>query len=298
LSNINRLKLALGISLFILVMEVIGGLVSHSLALLSDAGHVLTDAFALGLSLIALTISQRPSDFRATFGYQRLGMLAAVINGSTLLIIAVYIFYEAVKRFMNPVEVDAPVMITVAVLGLIGNGVMALILGKGHQDLNIKSAWLHIIGDLLASVGVVVAAVVIYFTGLRIADPIAGALVGILILIGGIRVVRDALWVFLEFVPSGIDVREITKRVSEIPGVQGIHDVHLWAISHGTPAFSAHIWINDQRLSEADSLRKKIEEILKEYGIVHTVLQLECAECAQNGLFCQVRIRDEHRHSH
>lgn len=298
MNNERRLLWALIISLVILIGEVIGGLISNSLALLSDAGHVLTDAFAIALSLLAAVVSRRPSDYRATYGYQRIGLLAAIINGLSLLAVAGYIFYESYHRFLSPPEIKASLMLTVAIAGLIGNGIMALILSRGHHDLNIKSAWLHIMGDLLASVGVVIAGVVIYYTGFRYADPIASFIVGLLVLAGGIRVVRDALWVFLELVPSGFDVQEITKTILDVPGVQGVHDIHLWSISHGRPAFSAHIWVSDQRLSEADEIRKEIERRLTEMGIVHTVLQLECAECEQNGLYCQIKSEDEGYHHH
>lgn len=298
LSKEKRLSLALTVSVLILIAEIIGGIISNSLALLSDAGHVLTDSLAITLSLIAAVIARRPSDFRATFGYQRIGLLAAFINGASLLLIAGYIFIETYRRFLSPPEVNAPIMLAVSAGGLLGNLVMAGILSKGHHDLNIKSAWLHIIGDLLASVGVVIAGVIIYFTGYRLADPIVGMIVGALVLFGGIRVVKESLWVFLELVPSGYSVEEISKAVLEIPEVQGIHDLHLWSISHGTPAFSAHLWIPDQKLSEADSIRERVEDKLSGFGIKHTVLQLECAECENNGLYCQVRADDEGHHHH
>lgn len=294
----KKLFLALLISIFILIVEVVGGVISNSLALLSDAGHVLTDSFAIGLSLIASMISRRPSDFRATYGYQRIGLLAAVINGVSLLAIAGYIFFESYQRFISPPEINTRLMLTVAVGGLTGNALMALILSKGHHDLNIKSAWLHILGDLLASVGVVTAGIVIYFTGLRVADPVAGFIVGVLVLAGGVRVVKDSLWVFLELVPVEYDVEKISRKIEEIEEVQGIHDVHLWSISHGTPAFSAHIWISDRRLSEADEIRGRIENKLREIGIHHMVLQIECAECERNGLYCQVRTETVSHHEH
>lgn len=296
LTNERRLALALGISVIILVVEVVGGVLSNSLALLSDAGHVVTDSFAITLSLIAAKISRRPSDFRATFGYQRIGLLAAIANGVSLLGIAVYIFYETYKRFMSPPAIDAGLMLAVSVGGLLGNGVMALVLSKGHHDLNIKSAWLHILGDLLASFGVVVAGVVIYFTGFRLADPMAGVAVGLLILLGGVRVVREALWVFLELVPAGYDIEQISRTILDVPEVKGVHDLHLWSISHGTAAFSAHVWVHDCRLSQVDRIRSQIERKLDQLGIHHTVLQLECAECENNDLYCQVQPDPSHRH--
>lgn len=296
MSKEKRLGLALSISLFILIAEIIGGIMSNSLALLSDAGHVLTDSFAIALSLIAAMIGRKPSDFRATYGYQRIGLLAAIANGISLLGISLYIFYETYQRFTSPPEINAPLMLAVAVGGLIGNGVMAFILSKGHHDLNIKSAWLHILGDILASFGVVIAGVIIYYTGFRLADPLAGIVVGLLILVGGVRVVKEAIWVFLELVPAGFNIDDISKAITDIPHVKGIHDLHLWSISHGTAAFSAHVWIHDQQLSDADSIRAEIEKKLEEIGIHHTVLQMECAECENNELYCQIKTEPEHHH--
>jgi cobalt-zinc-cadmium efflux system protein len=172
----KRLLLSLLVTIGILFGEVIGGIVSHSLALLSDAGHVLTDAFALGLSLVALLIMKRPSDHRATYGYQRIGLIAALVNGISLVVIALFIFIEAYKRYYSPPEINTPVMLAIAVAGLAGNLVMAWILGHKHEDLNIKSVWLHVLGDTISSVGVIAAGLVIQYTGWVLADTIASAL--------------------------------------------------------------------------------------------------------------------------
>jgi len=184
-SNEKRLILALAVTFVVLVAEVIGGLLANSLALLSDAAHVLTDVFALGLSLIALVIAKRPSDYRATYGYQRIGILAALINGSSLVLISVFIFREAYHRFFSPPDVNPDVMLLIASGGLIGNIVMILILGKGHTDLNIKSAWLHVWGDMMTSIGVIIAGLVIKFTGWHLADTLASGIVGCIIIVGG-----------------------------------------------------------------------------------------------------------------
>src|SRR5512139_1921168 len=178
LTSEKRLFLTLSITLFILLAEVVGGLLSNSLALLSDAGHVLTDAFALGLSLIASRISKRPSDYRATYGYQRVGLLAAVINGLSLLMIAAFIFYESYKRLMSPPQIDVSLMLLIAGFGLAGNLAMALIIGTEHEDLNIRSAWLHVLGDTLSSLGVIISGLIIHFTHWVYADPVASALIG------------------------------------------------------------------------------------------------------------------------
>ena len=295
-SHERRLMWAIVVTLIVLVGEAVGGLVSNSLALLSDAGHVLTDVFALGLSLIAVYIGKRPSDYRATYGYQRIGILAALINGSTLIVISVFIFVEAYRRFLSPPGINSDVMLFVAVGGLVGNIIMARILGGGHKDLNIKSARLHVLGDMVTSAGVIVAGLLIKSTGWHLADPIASGLVGIVIIIGGSRVIKEALWVFLELSPLGFHAEDISRMICGMQNVLGVHDVHVWSIGHGVPAFSAHVLLNDRRISETDVIRREIEEKLAGLGIRHTVLQMECAECQTNGLFCQVGDVEEAYH--
>ncbi len=289
---------AIGVTLIVLVGEVVGGLVSNSLALLSDAGHILTDVFALALSLIAVFIGRRPSDYRATYGYQRIGILAALINGSTLVVISVFIFMETYRRFFSPPQINSGVMLVVAAGGLVGNIVMARILGSGHKDLNIKSAWLHVLGDMITSVGVIVAGLLIRYTGWRLADPIASGVVGVVIIIGGSRVIKEALWVFLELSPLDLHAEDISRMICGMEHVLGVHDVHVWSIGHGVPAFSAHVFINDRRVSETDAIRREIEEKLEHLGIRHTVLQMECAECQINGLYCQIGGAEESFHHH
>ncbi len=286
------------VTFIILAGEVIGGLLSNSLALLSDAGHVLTDAFALGLSLIALNISRRPSDYRATYGYQRIGILAALINGCSLVVIAVFIFFETYRRLIAPPDVQSGLMLFVAVLGLLGNMIMMWVIGHQHTDLNVKSAFLHVFGDTISSAGVIIAGLVIMFTGWKLADPIAGGIVGVIIVVGGARVIKQALWIFLELSPLNLHSEEISRMICGMQEVMGVHDVHLWSIGHGIPAFSAHVLIGDRRISETDTVRKAIEEELAHMGIRHTVLQMECAECESNGLYCQIAGADEAEHHH
>jgi cobalt-zinc-cadmium efflux system protein len=295
----KRLALSFSLTFLIFIAELVGGLVSGSLALLSDAGHMFTDVLALGLSMMAMVISRKPSDRRATFGYQRIGLLAAVINALTLVFIAFFIFYEAYHRFQSPPELQTGMMLLVATFGLAGNILIALILGGGHTNLNIKSAWLHVIGDALSSVGVIISGIVIYYSGWTYADPIASILIAFIILFGGVRVVREAMTVFLEWTPSGFDVEAVVRKVAEVEGVMGVHDVHLWAPSHGNVAFSAHVWVNDQKLSEVSGLRNKIEDVLETLNIRHTMLQFECAECETSGLYCQIHMEENgHHHVH
>ena len=294
----KRLILAFSITLLLLLAEVIGGVLSNSLALLSDAGHVLTDAFALGLSLIAARIGKRPSDYKATYGYQRVGLLAAIINGLSLFGISIFIFIESYHRFIAPPTVNVSLMLPIAIGGLAGNIIMVFILGHGHHDLNIKSAWLHVLGDTLSSMGVIISGIIVYLTGWTYADPVAGFLIGIIILSGGVRVVKEATGIFLELVPKGFDVEEIAKRIAELPEVMGIHDIHIWSLTHKRVSFSAHIWVHDQKLSELGPLKKKIEDLLGDLKIRHILLQFECGECESNGLYCQLHLEEEQNNHH
>jgi cobalt-zinc-cadmium efflux system protein len=287
-SNERRLCLSLGIALAVMAAEALGGYLSGSLALLSDAGHMLTDAFALGLSLLALRIALRPPHGRATFGYQRVGLLVAVVNGLGLLAIALFIFREAYQRLQSPPEIQTALMLSVASAGLVANLAMAFILGRGHEDLNIRSAWLHVFGDTLSSLGVVVSALVIAATGWRSIDPLMSFLIGAIILVGGLRVVAEALEIFLQLTPRGIDPEELARTLCQIPGVQGVHDLHVWAHTRGRVFFSAHVWVADQSLSALEALRARIKERLRKMGIEHATLEFECAECATEGLYCQL----------
>ncbi len=262
---------------------------SNSLALLSDAGHMVTDALAIALGFVAARISKRPSDKNATLGCQRVGVLAALINGLSLLVIAAFIFYEAYERLMLPPSIDIPVMLGIAVLGLAGNLVMAFILGHSHDDLNVKSVWLHVLGDTLSSLGVIISGVIINFTGWAHADPMASVLIGGIIIWGGIRLVRDTISIFLNLTPKGINVEALTKKITDMPDVIDIHHIHLWPVAHNNVAFSAHILVNDQALSEVEATKKRIEGVLRENGIDHSTLQIECScmDC-DNSLYCQV----------
>lgn len=297
----KRLAITLGITLLVLAAELIGGLISNSLALLSDAGHVFTDAFALGLSMVAMRISLWPQDKRATYGYHRVALLAAVVNGLSLVVIAGLIFYESYERFVTPPEINLALMLPVAVGGLLANLLMAAILGHGghgRMDLNIRSAWLHVLGDTLSSVGVVVSGVVIYYTGWTLADPLAGFLIGSIIVMGGTRVLWESVQILLDLVPGGFDLQELAAEVREVPGVQGVHDIHLRALSHKRFSFSAHVLVDDMLLSDASHLRHRIEGLLNVRGIGHVLLQLESKECENGGIFCQSCARPVEQHHH
>ncbi len=297
-TSIKRLGWSLLVTLVIFIAEVFGGILSHSLSLLSDAGHVLTDAFTLGLSLIAVLIMRRPSDHKATYGYQRIGLLAALINGISLVVIALFIFIEAYRRLQAPPEIDSSVMLSIAAAGLAGNLVMAWIIGHRHHDLNMKSAWFHVLGDAISSAGVIIAGLLIKFTGWVLADTIASAIVGCMIIIGGTRVIKEALWILLDLSPMGFHPGDLAKVIAGIPEVRSVHDVHVWSIGHGIPAFSGHVQVHDQKISEADTIRKKIEHLLANQGIKHAVIQMECADCCSNEMYCSVNTDTSHPGHH
>jgi cobalt-zinc-cadmium efflux system protein len=300
MSGEKRLAITFLITVLILAGEVVGGYLSNSLALLSDAGHMVTDALAIAMGFVAARISKKPSDENATFGYQRVGLLAALINGLSLLAIALFIFYESYERLISPPRIDIPVMLGIAALGLAGNLVMAFILGHSHEDLNLKSVWLHVLGDTFSSVGVIVSGIVIYFTGWTYADPIASVLIGGIIIWGGIRLVRDTVSIFLNLTPKGFSVEKLVKNITNMPDVIDVHDVHLWSVAHNNIAFSAHILVDDKTLKEVEATKKNIEEMLRENGVNHSTLQIECScvDC-DNSLYCQINhneIGEEHNH--
>lgn len=287
-SSAKRLFITLIITLIIFSAEIIGGIISNSLALLSDAGHVFTDSFAIILSLIAAIIAKKPSNRKATYGYQKIGILAAFINGVSLIIIAILIIVEGYRRLISPPEINSNLMLSVAFFGFLGNLLMALILGHKHEDLNIKSAWLHVIGDTVSSIGVIFAGLIIKFTGWILIDPLISLLVGLIIIYGGSRVIKESLFIFLDFTPLGFDVNEITEKIGKIKGICDIHDLHIWSIGYGIPAFSAHVVVDVKLLSEADKIRSEIEAELIKIGIKHSVIQIESCKCSKNSFYCNL----------
>ena len=282
----TRMAVAFGISLAIFVMELIGGLLSGSLALLSDAGHVFADAVSLGLSWYALTLSHRHTNGRATFGYHRVGIMVALLNGTTLIIMATLIFREAYERFMVPPQIQTTYLLIIASIGFLANLIMLWLLTDGHRrSLNVKSAWLHVFGDSLASLGVIIGGVIILFTGWGYADAIASVLIGGLILVSGWRVIRDAGAVFLELAPLHLDSDEVLRQMKGVTGVLDIHDFHLWMITPQIIALAAHIQVEDQPLLANEGIVIELQKRLQRMGIGHTTLQLECHGCALGETF-------------
>ena len=274
-TSTRALGWALVLTFIILLVEAVGGWVSNSLALLADAGHVLTDAGALGLSLFVAWLSRQPSSAEKTYGYLRWEILAALINGATLLGISAWIVIEAVQRFRHPEHVAGGLMLVAAALGLVVNGVAAWLLHGSHEDsLNVRGAYLHVLGDMLASLGTVVAAVVIRYTGWLTADPIASLLTTLLIVAGAWTLVREAVDVLLEASPPHIDLDAVRARIESIPNVESVHDLHVWTVTSGMIAMSAHAIVRDSNCHQG--VLERAHDLLFDMGIQHVTIQLEC----------------------
>jgi cobalt-zinc-cadmium efflux system protein len=284
----GRFIIALALTGLILIVEVAGGLLTHSLALLSDAAHVLLDMLALGMSYVALRLAARPADDRHTYGYHRFEVLAALANGSLLFVMALGIFREAWRRFQAPEPVLAAPMLVVAVIGLGVNLIVMRVLGDhDHDDLNIRSAWLHVLGDMLSSVGVIVAGVIILLTGWTLADPLVSMLIGCVILTGAGRVLRQALHILLEGTPEGLNPGQVARAMREVAGVSEVHDLHIWTVSPGYVALSAHTVLDGRSFGAADEVLANLRQVLAgRFAIQHTTIQVECADCGQGALTC------------
>lgn len=285
----GKLFIALIITVAIMVAEFVGGLVANSLALLGDAAHMFTDALALLLSILAFRFSTRPPTKRATFGLYRLEIFAAQINGGVLVFLSFYIFYEAFQRLIEPEPIKSLLMMGVAGVGLLANIASALILHRSSKEnLNVRASFLHIVGDLLSSIGVLVGGLIIHLTGWLIVDPILSFMIGLLILKSAYGVVRETANILLEAVPKHIDLEVLVRDIETIEGVESFHDVHLWTITSGIYALSGHIGVRDQMVSEGAHILEGVREHLdRRYGISHTTLQLECPSC-EVGFVCSL----------
>ncbi|PLR99083.1 cation diffusion facilitator family transporter [Bacillus sp. T33-2] len=259
-----------------MVVEVIGGILTNSLALLSDAGHMLSDAVALGLSFFAIKLGERKATKSNTYGFKRFEIIAAALNGLTLIGISLYIFIEAYDRFTDPPEVQSMGMLTISVIGLLVNIVAAWILMKGDKDenLNVRSAFLHVIGDMLGSFGAIIAALLIYFISWGIADPIASVIVALLVIISGWRVTKESLHVLMEGAPVQLDVEKVKNSLINITNVRGVHDLHIWSITSGAPMLSCHIAIEGEGVHD-DVLHQAQSILHDDFGIEHSTIQVE-----------------------
>lgn len=271
----GKMKIAFFFTLAILVVELIGGLISHSLALLSDAGHVLTDIAAIGLSWYAIKQAEKPSDEKMTFGYYRSGILAALINGLTLILITIWILWEAYARFKQPEVVTPTWMFVSAGFGLLMN----LYLGLGmrnEEDINVKSAVLHMLGDAAASAGVIVGGIVIMFTKWYVVDAILSVLIALLISVGAWRIVKQTMRILMEGTPQGIDFQKVIAEIKAVPGIQDAHDVHVWSITSGKNALSCHVVLDgDITIRDSQAILREMEHRLVHLGIGHVTIQTE-----------------------
>jgi cobalt-zinc-cadmium efflux system protein len=278
--NRRTLGLVLALTASITVVELIGGLFTGSLALLADAAHMLSDNLAISLALVALWLAGRPSTPERSFGYQRAEILAALVNGAVLVALAIWIFIEAYGRFGDPPDVLGGWMLAVAAAGLAGNLAAASLLTRAaHSSLNMRAVLRHVLADAAGSAGVVVAAVVVVTTGWRYADPVAGVMIAVLVLASSFSVLRESVHILLEGTPRGIDARELAARLTRVPGVVDVHDLHVWTITSGFPALAAHVLV--QPGDDCHARRRELETLLeREYGIEHTTLQVDHARPA------------------
>ena len=277
------LRRAFALTFVVLVVELTGGLLSHSLALLSDAGHVLTDVFALGLAWFAFEQSQRPADRKRSYGYQRATILAALLNSITLIVIVVAIAYEALRRLAAPEPVQGGIVIVTALIGIAVNSFVIFGLRGGTKSLNVRAAFLHVAGDIGASIGVVVAGAVILFTGWLYIDPILSLGIAALIAFGAWGIVRETVNLLMEGTPRDIDIAAVTKEIGSTDHVTSMHDLHVWALSSDESALSVHVVVGECPLSDAEHVVRDLEQRLcSKFDIGHTTIQVEsCHPCGE-----------------
>lgn len=298
-------KKALLISLIIittfLIVEVIGGFLTNSLALLSDAGHMLSDSSALLLSLIAMIFTAKKPSAQKTYGFYRFEILAALINGVTLVLISLYIFWEAYQRLVDPPEVASLSMMGIAFLGLLANIAAAFVLMRGDykNNLNLRSAFLHVLGDMLGSVGAIAAGFVMWKFAWYIADPIISIIVGILVLVSAWRVTKDSINILMEGTPSNIDVEQVAKALSGISGVKSVHDLHIWTVTSGFDALTCHVHVEDD-IPSYPVLLEALKVLDKNFGITHATVQIENSSIQHREMICQAGPQqgDDHTHDH
>jgi len=293
----TRLKQAFLLTTLILAIEVVAGFASHSLALLSDAGHILTDVVALGLAWFAVEQSKRPADARRTYGYHRVGILAAMVNGATLILIVIFIAIEAARRLANPQPVQGGLVIVAALLAIGVNAFIAMRLREGGGNLNIRAAMLHVIGDIGASIGVIVSGAIILMSGWYYADPLVSLGIAALIAWGALRIVRETANVLLEGAPHGVDLAQVRATILASEGIASVHDLHVWSLDSEQLALSCHVVVpKDLYTADGEHLVRRLEQQLCErFEIGHTTLQVEaCHPCDP----AMTHVVGEHNHPH
>ncbi len=293
----KRLALSLGLTAAFVIVEIVAGVFGNSLALLTDAAHNFTDVIALGLSWYALKIAAQPAHAGKTFGYHRAGILVALINSTTLILIALGIFYEAWHRFLAPPEVDSAILIGVGALAFLVNAGTAWLVKSGSEhDLNLRSTFLHLMGDVMSTLGAVIAGIIIAFTNWNWMDPLVSVLIGAFILWNAWSILRQSIHILLESAPESIDMDSMVDDLLKADGVRGVHDLHVWSISEGLRVLSAHIVTDDISIRAGLLIQQNINGLLShKYNIRHATLQLECEGCHENILFCDI---GGHQHKH
>lgn len=281
----RALWVTLLLTMFFTLVEIVGGLLSNSLALLSDSAHMISDVIALGLSMVAIYLATKQPNARYTFGYLRFEIIAALLNGLALAVIAIGIFIEGTRRFITKPEIDYTIMLSIASIGLVVNIVLTLVLSRSMKDednLNVKSALWHFIGDLISSVGVIVSAILIYFTGWYFFDPLISIVIGGIIFVGGLKITRESFMVLMESVPETFNLDEIRRDIAAVNGVNDVHEMHLWAISSDHYSLTAHVFVKCDIQPMCVTLG--ISEMLKnKHNIQHATIQIEHANIHPHG---------------
>ncbi|MFH1781879.1 MAG: cation diffusion facilitator family transporter [Patescibacteria group bacterium] len=289
----KSLFIAISLTSVILIVEIVGGFLSNSLALLSDAGHMLVDFLALMMALVAVRLATRPATNKQTFGYYRFEVLAALFNGVLLVLVSVYIAYEAVLRLFSPEPISGSITLVVAIIGLIANLISMAVIRKtglgsheGHNhedDINLRGAFWHILSDALTSVGVIIGAIVILFTGWLYIDAIISLIIVVLIMRGAVKLIIDAGEILLESAPKNIDLDEVKQEIEKFGKIKCVHDLHIWTITSGKYALAGHVQIEDIKISETDKLIEDIRKMLEDkFQIEHATIQFEFNKCYGN----------------
>ena len=288
----RRLLLSVIITVAFVIGEAVAGYFSNSLALLSDAGHNFADALALVLSFYGLWIAERPSSAKRTFGYHRVGILTALVNAVALVVIALLIFWEAISRLRQPEPVHSTPMIVVALIAILMNTVISLWLRKAaNSDLNVRSAYMHMVGDAVSAVGVVIAGIVVAFTGASIADPVVSLLIGLLILWSSWGILKESVNVLLEGIPEGMEMETVERTIGTVAGVLAVHDLHVWTVGSGMVCCSCHISVEEQSVRSGENvLRAVAEELEHKFGISHSTIQVEVEGCEPNDMYCIMKV--------
>jgi cobalt-zinc-cadmium efflux system protein len=294
------LRWSVGATVLFVIIEVVAGFRAHSLALISDAGHNFTDALALLLAWIANYLNAKPADEIKTYGYQRAGVLAAFVNALTLVALSAWIFWESAQRLQQPENVHQEVMLAVAGLGLLLNGgIMWALRSARQRDINVRSAFVHMLGDALGSIAIIVGAVAIGYTGWQQIDPLLSILIGVLIVWTAWDIINESLNILLEGLPRGLKLQDVTKSMRAVDGVMDVHDLHIWSLGSSTHALSCHVLIEDMPPSSSDAILQRLNAMLAgRFHIHHTTVQFEHASCAVSGKGCVIPVGHEHEEHH